>query len=65
MDLDLILNDQDHIEDGDYIVLLTDGSGNEVKEENGVPITAKYIGDNFFECRGEKRKEFILCEEVS
>ena len=54
LDLDLIFYDQAPTEDGDYIVLLTDGSGNEVKDENGVPITAKYIGDNLFECRGEK-----------
>lgn len=54
MDLDLIFNGQDLIEDGDYIVLLTYGSGNEVKDEKGVPITAKHIGDNLFECRGEK-----------
>jgi hypothetical protein len=43
--------------------LLTDGSGNEVKDENGVPITAKYIGDNFFECRGEKGRSSYFAKK--
>ena len=60
MDLDLIFNGQDLIEDGDYIVLFTDDSGNEIKDENGVSITAKYIGNNLFECRGEKGRSSNL-----
>lgn len=63
LDLDLIFNGQNLIKDGDYIVLLTDGSGNEVKDENGVPITAKYIGDNFFECRGEKGRSSYFAKK--
>lgn len=46
LDLDLIL------ESGETIVL-TNGVGQEVQDENGESITATYIGGNKFECRGE------------
>lgn len=47
LDLDRIL------EIGDEVILTTDGSNNIVKDNIGKPITAKYIGGNRFECRGE------------
>lgn len=47
LDLDRIL------EIGDEVILTTDGSRNIVKDSNGEPITAKYIGGNRFECGGE------------
>ena len=47
LDLDRIL------EIGDEVILTTDGSKNIVKDSNGEPITAKYIGGNRFECGEE------------
>lgn len=46
LDLDLIL------ESGETIVL-TNGVGQEIHDENGELITATYIGGNKFECKGE------------
>lgn len=46
LDLDLIL------ESGETIVL-TNGVGQEIHDENGESITATYIGGNKFECKGE------------
>lgn len=54
LDLDLVFNELTPNDNGDYVVILTDGSGNEVKDENGEIITATYIGSNIFECRGER-----------
>ena len=59
LDLDLIFNDEDR----EYIVILTDGSGNEVKDENGEAITAKYIGGNMFECRGESGRSSYFAKK--
>lgn len=48
LDLDKIF------EEADAIVVLKNSKGEEVHDaENGETITAKYIGDNKFECRGE------------
>lgn len=47
LDLDRIL------EIGDEVILTKDGSNSIVKDNNGEPITAKYIGGNRFECKGE------------
>lgn len=47
LDLDRIL------EIGDEVILTKDGATNIVKDNNGEPITAKYIGGNRFECKGE------------
>lgn len=38
---------------GEEVVLTRDGKRDIVMDENNDPITAKYIGDNRFECRGE------------
>ena len=35
------------------MILTTDGLKNIVKDNNGEPITAKYIGGNRFECKEE------------
>lgn len=53
LDLDLVFNELSPNEDGDFVVVLTDGLGNKVMDENGETITAKYIGGNTFECRDE------------
>jgi len=44
LDLNRILNEGDE-------VVLTNGSGETIVDENGLPITAKYVGDNKFNCR--------------
>ena len=54
LDLDLVFNEQTPNEKGEFIVELTDGSGNFVQDENGEKITATYIGSNIFECREER-----------
>lgn len=56
LDLDLVFNNNELTpnENGEFIVELTDGSGNFVRDENGEKITAKYIGSNIFECREER-----------
>ena len=59
LDLDLIFNDEDQ----EFIVILTDGSGNEVKDENGEVIAAKYIGGNMFECRGESGRSSYFAKK--
>ncbi len=53
LDLDLIL------EIGAEVVL-TNGSGEIVPDENGNAITAKYVGNNKFECRGEVKRSSPL-----
>ena len=59
LDLDLIFNDEDR----EFIVILTDGSGNEVKDENGEVITAKYIGENMFKCREEQGRSSYFAKK--
>lgn len=59
LDLDLIFNDEDR----EFIVILTDGSGNEVKDANGEAITARYIGSNMFECRGESGRSSYFAKK--
>ena len=54
LDLDLVFSEQTPDDNGDFVVILTDGSGNDVKDENGEVVSAKYIGGNMFECRGEQ-----------
>lgn len=39
---------------------LTNGTGDVVVDEFGNPITAKYVGDNKFECRGEVKRSSPL-----
>lgn len=63
LNLDMIFNDQVPNEDGKFIVVLTDGSGNEVKDANNNLITAIYIGNNVFECRGERGSSSYLAKE--
>ena len=41
-------------------VTLTNGSGEVVVDNLGNPITAKYVGDNKFECRGEVKRSSPL-----
>ena len=53
LNLDLVFNEMTPDENGEFIVKLTDGTGNVVKTEEGEEITAKYIGGNMFECMGE------------
>lgn len=53
LDLDLIL------EIGAEVVL-TNGSGEIVQDEYGNAITAKYVGSNKFECRGEVKRSSPL-----
>ncbi len=53
LDLNLIL------EEGAEVTL-TNGSGEVVKDQMGIPITAKYIGNNKFECRGEIKRSSPL-----
>ena len=48
LDLDLIFGEVD-----DATVVLNNGKGEEVVDEHGYPITAKYVGGSKFECRGE------------
>ena len=59
LDLDMIFNDEKR----EFIVILTDGSGNEVKDENGEAIAAKYIGGNMFECRGESGRSSYFAKK--
>ena len=54
LDLDLVFNEQTPNDKGEFIVELTDGSGNFVQDENGEKITATYVGSNIFECREER-----------
>jgi len=53
LDLDMIL--EEGIE-----VVLTNGAGESVVDEYGNAITAKYIGNNKFECRGEVKRSSPL-----
>jgi len=53
LDLNLIL------EEGAEVVL-TNGSGDVVVDSLGNPITAKYVGNNKFECRGEVKRSSPL-----
>ena len=53
LDLDLVFNELTPNDDGDFILKLTDGSGNIVQDGNGEDITAIYKGGNIFECKGE------------
>ena len=48
LDLDLIFGESD-----DVIIVLKNGKGEEVVDEHGEPITAKYVGGGKFDCRGE------------
>ena len=59
LDLDLIFNDEER----EFIVILTDGSGNEVKDENGEAITARYIGGNMFECKEESGRSSYFAKK--
>ena len=59
LDLDMIFNDEER----EFFVILTDGSGNEVKDENGEVITAKYIGGNMFECKGEQGRSSYFAKK--
>lgn len=60
LDLDLVFPD----EDVEYTVILTDGCGNEIKDhETNEPITAKYIGGNMFECRGEEGRSSYFAKK--
>ena len=53
LDLSLIL------EEGAEVIL-SNGSGDVVKDELGNLITAKYVGGNKFECRGEIKRSSPL-----
>jgi len=53
LDLNLIL------EEGAEVIL-SNGSGDVVKDELGNLITAKYVGGNKFECRGEIKRSSPL-----
>lgn len=44
-------------------VKLTDGSGNEIQDENNETIVATYIGGNMFECRGETGRSSYLAKK--
>lgn len=48
LDLDLVFADVENAE-----VVLKNGKGEEVVDKEGVPVTAFYVGDNKFDCRGE------------
>lgn len=48
LDLDLIFAEVENAE-----VVLKNSKGEEVVDDLGVPVTAIYVGDNKFECRGE------------
>lgn len=63
LDLDLVFNEQTPNEDGEFIVKLTDGSGSVVHDNNGEEITARYIGGNMFECRGEKGRSSYFAKK--
>lgn len=53
LNLDLVFNEMTPDDNDEFIVKLTDGSGNVVKTEEGEEIIAKYVGGNMFECMGE------------
>jgi hypothetical protein len=53
LDLNLIL------EEGAEVTL-TNGSGDVVVDESGNPITAKYVGNNKFDCKGEVKRSSPL-----
>lgn len=63
LDLDLVFNELTPNENGEFIVKLTDGSGNVVQDEFGEEITATYIGGNMFECRGERLRTSPLAKK--
>ena len=48
LDLDLVFADVENPE-----VVLKNGKGDDVVDNEGVPVTAVYVGDNKFDCRGE------------
>jgi len=48
LDLDLVFENDDN-----PMIILKNSKGEEVVDADGETITAKYIGDNRFECRGE------------
>ena len=48
LDLDLVFNGIDNVE-----IVLKNGRGDDVVDENGATITAKYVGGCKFNCRGE------------
>lgn len=53
LDLNRILNEGDE-------VVLTNGSGETIVDENGLPITAKYVGNNKLSCRDEVKRSSPL-----
>ena len=53
LDLNRILNEGDE-------VVLTNGSGETIVDENGLAITAKYVGENKFNCRDEVKRSSPL-----
>lgn len=53
LDLNRILNEGDE-------VVLTNGTGETIVDENGLPITAKYVGNNKFSCRDEVKRSSPL-----
>lgn len=63
LDLDLVFNELSPDENGDFIVILTDGSGNEILDENNAAITATYKGGNMFECRGEQGRSSYFAKK--
>ena len=57
LDLNMIL------QVGDKVVLTSDGSNKVVKDENGEAIIASYLGDNVFECKGEKGRSSYFAKK--
>ena len=45
------------------VILTSDGKTNVVIDEKGEIITAKYIGDNIFECRGEQGRSSYFAKK--
>ena len=58
LDLDLVFAE---IEDAE--VVLKNSKGEDVVDNEGMPVTAKYIGDNKFECRGDIGRSSSLAKK--
>ena len=63
LDLDLVFEDLQPNDDGEYIVTLTDGCGNNIQDENNLDVQAIYKGGNMFECRGEQGRSSYFAKK--
>ena len=58
LDLDLVFAETENAE-----VVLKNSKGEDVVDDKGLPVTAKYIGDNKFVCRGDIARSSSLAKK--